>query len=93
MERKIMEETTLSNGKKAVIYEGIGEDLIQAMEIAQAQDNPLLANIMLNLMEILVEIDGNKLPAEELKKLPLSDFMRLYTTFLNMTSSGQKKAG
>jgi len=93
MERKILEELKLSNGKTAVIYEGTGEDLLTAMEIAQAQENPSMSNIILNLMEQLVEIDEQKVPAEELKKLPLPDFMRLYSAFLSMTSSEQKKAG
>lgn len=86
MERKVIEEIKLSDGRKATIFEGTGEDLITAMEIAQAQDNPSMSNIVLNLMEQLVEIDGQKVPAEELKKLPLPEFMRLYTAFLNMTS-------
>ena len=93
MEKKILEEIKLSNGKKAVIFEGTGEDLLTAMEIAQAQENPSMSNIVLNLMEQLIEIDGQKLPSEELKKLPLPDFMRLYSTFLNMTSLEQKEAG
>ena len=93
MERKVLEEIKLSEGKKATIFEGTGEDLLTAMEIAQAQENPSMSNIILNLMEQLVEIDGQKVPAEELKKLPLPDFMKLYTAFLNMTSSEQKKVG
>ena len=93
MERKVVEEFKLSDGRTVKIYEGIGEDLLTAMEIAQAQENPSMSNIITNLMETLVEIDGQKLPAEELKKLPLSEFMRIYTAFLNMTSQEQKKAG
>ena len=93
MERKVVEEFNLSDGRQVKIYEGTGEDLLTAMEIAQAQENPSMSNIVLNLMEQLVEIDGQKLPAEELKKLPLPEFMRLYTAFLNMISLEQKKAG
>ena len=93
MERKVVEEFNLSDGRQVKIYEGTGGDLLTAMEIAQAQENPSMSNIVLNLMEQLVEIDGQKLPAEELKKLPLPEFMRLYTAFLNMTSLEQKKAG
>ena len=79
MERKVLEEIKLSNGKKAVIYEGTGEDFIQAIEIASATQDNSIKGIILNLMELLIEIDGQKIPAEELAKMPLKDFMRLYT--------------
>lgn len=86
MERKVVEKFNLSDSRQVKIYEGIGEDLLTAMEIAQAQENPSMSNIITNLMEMLVEIDGKKIPAEELKKLPLPEFMRIYTAFLKMTS-------
>lgn len=79
MERKVVEEIKLSNGKKAVIYEGTGEDFIQAVEIASATEDNSVKGIILNLMESLIEIDGQKIPAEELARLPLKDFMKLYT--------------
>ena len=79
MERKVIEEIKLSNGKTAIIYEGTGEDFLTAIEIAGATKNYSLKEITLNLMELLIEIDGQKLPAEELGKLPLKDFMKLYT--------------
>jgi len=86
MERKIIEEFELSDGRKVKIYEGLGEDLLTAMEVAQAQGNTSMTSIILNLMEQLVEINGEKIPAEELKKLPLQEFMKIYNSFLKIVS-------
>ena len=41
MERKVIEEMKLSNGKTAIIYEGTGEDFLTAIEIAGATKNNL----------------------------------------------------
>ncbi len=80
MERKVLKEVELSNGKKAVVYEGTGEDFLTAIEIAQ-QTGGGFKEAILTLMEQLIEIDGKRVTAEELKKLPLSDFARLYAVF------------
>ncbi|SMO74661.1 hypothetical protein SAMN06269117_12513 [Balnearium lithotrophicum] len=78
--RQVLKELKLSDGRKAVVYEGTGEDFLTAVEIAQETGGGFKEAI-LTLMEQLIEIDGKRVTAEELKKLPLSDFARLYTVF------------
>jgi hypothetical protein len=80
MERKVLKEITLSKGRKATVYEGTGEDFLTALEIAQASGGGFKEAI-LSLMEQLIEIDGRRVTAEELKKLPLQDFAVLYAVF------------
>jgi len=78
MERRVVEEFKLSDGRTVKIYEGIGEDFLQAIEIAEATSKSSIKEITLTLMELLVEVDGQKLPAEEFAKMPLKDFMKIY---------------
>ena len=78
MERKVVEEFKLSDGRTVKIYEGIGEDFLTAIEIAEATGKTSVKDTVLTLMELLIEVDGQKLPAEEFAKLPLKDFMKLY---------------
>jgi hypothetical protein len=80
MERQVLKEVTLSNGKKATVYQGTGEDFLTALEVAQATGGGFKEAI-LSLMEQLIEIDGKRVTAEELKKLPLQDFAMLYSVF------------
>ena len=80
MERKVIKEIELSDGRKATVYEGTGEDFLTALEIAQSTGEGFKGAI-LTLMEQLIEIDGKKVNAQELKKLPLQDFALLYTVF------------
>ena len=84
MERKVLEEVALSDGRKAVIYDGTGEDFLTAIETAEAVSggNPSFKDIVIALMELLVEIDGKRLSEAELKSLPIKDFMKLYGNFL-----------
>ena len=79
-ERKVLKEINLPSGRKAVVYQGTGEDFLTALEIAQETGGGFKEAI-LSLMEQLVEIDGKRVTAEELKKLPLQDFAVLYTVF------------
>jgi len=80
MERKVLKELTLSDGRKAVIYQGTGEDFLTALEIVQ-QTGGGFKEAILTLMEQLIEIDGSRVTAQQLKELPLQDFVTLYTVF------------
>jgi len=86
MERKVLAEVKLSDGKKAVIYDGTGEDFLTAVETAEAVSGgtPSFKDIVIALMELLVEVDGKRVTEAELKKMNIRDFTKLYASFLQI---------
>jgi len=85
-ERKVLAEVELSENRKAVIYDGTGEDFLTAVETAEAVTNgtPGFKDIVIALMELLVEIAGKKVTEPELRTMPIRDFLKLYRHFLQI---------
>ncbi len=85
-ERKVLAEVELSGNRKAVIYDGTGEDFLTAVETAEAVTGgaPGFKDIVIALMELLVEVDGKKVTEPELKAMPIRDFLKLYRYFLQI---------
>lgn len=67
-----MKEITLPSGKKAVIRDGKGKDLLNAQRIAQSPDEIIYA-----LLAELVMIDGTKHVYEDVLEMPLTDVLVL----------------
>lgn len=67
-----MKELMLPSGKKAVIREGKGRDLLNAQRIAQSPDEIIYA-----LLAELVTIDGTKYVYEDVLEMPLTDVLAL----------------
>ncbi len=86
MEKKVLKEITLPSGKKAVIYDGTGEDFLTAVENAEAVSGgtPGFKDIVISLMELLVTVDGKKLAEPQLRAMPIKDFLVLYRNFLEV---------
>jgi hypothetical protein len=86
MERKVLNELTLPSGKKAVIYDGIGEDFLTAIENAEkvSGGRPGFKDVVISLMELLVKVDGKPLTEPELRAMPIKDFLILYRHFLEV---------
>jgi len=74
-----MEEVILSNGKKAVIKDGKGKDLFEAMRIAtEPGEVPKL------LLARLIEINGKAITEDDLEELPLQDVVALLNAVTKM---------
>lgn len=71
-EAKANKELTLSDGRKAVIKAGKGRDLLNAQRKAKSSEE-----VMWSLLGELLEIDGKKIPFEDLLEMDLKDIMML----------------
>jgi hypothetical protein len=71
-ETNAIKELTLSDGRKAVIKAGKGRDLLNAQRKAKSSEE-----VMWSLLGELLEVDGKKIPFEDLLEMPLGDIMAL----------------
>jgi len=69
-------EIVLSNGVKAVIYEGKGSDTLKAAKMVSGQEEMIPA-----LISLLTEFDGKKMPMEEILDFSMGDYMHLVEEF------------
>lgn len=65
-------ELTLADGRKAVIKDGKGRDLLNAQRKAKSSEE-----VMWALIAELAEIDGKRMPLEDLLNLELKDCFML----------------
>jgi hypothetical protein len=72
MAEKTQAEIILSDGRKAVIKDGKGRDLFEAMRLASEP-----GEISKMLLVRLVEIDGKPITEDDIDELPLPDAVKL----------------
>jgi hypothetical protein len=71
-EKTQAKEIILSDGRKAVIKDGKGRDLFEAMRLASEP-----GEISKMLLVRLVEIDGKPITEDDIDELPLTDAVKL----------------
>jgi len=71
-EKTQAKEIILSDGRKAVIKDGKGRDLFEAMRLASEP-----GEISKMLLVRLVEIDGKSITEDDIDELPLPDAVKL----------------
>jgi hypothetical protein len=71
-EKTQAKEIILSDGRKAVIKDGKGRDLFEAMRLASEP-----GEISKMLLVRLVEIDGKAITEDDIDELPLPDAVKL----------------
>jgi hypothetical protein len=71
-EKTQAKEIILSDGRKAVIKDGKGRDLFEAMRLASEP-----GEISKMLLVRLVEIDGKPITEDDIDELPLPDAVKL----------------
>lgn len=72
-----MKELTLPSGRRVVLREGKGRDLLNAQRIAHTPEEIAYA-----LIAELTELEGKKLVLEDLLELDIKDVLRLQTELL-----------
>ncbi len=81
-----MKEVMLSDGRKAIIRDGKGEDLFYAYSISNNT-----ADMMKILIARLTEVDGKQLTEDELDKMDIRDVMILVKEFREMINPLSEK--
>jgi hypothetical protein len=78
-EKTQAKEIILSDGRKAVIKDGKGRDLFEAMRLASEP-----GEISKMLLVRLVEIDGKAITEDDIDELPLPDAVKLLDTMSDL---------
>jgi len=73
----VAKEVELSNGAMARIFAGKGKHARKAAQMAEGDQSKYLPA----LMQQLIEINGEKLTAEDFDEMPLKDYTRLSVEF------------
>jgi len=76
-----MKEVKLSDGRVVVIKKGTGRDYIEARKIATQTGEDIFVVLLHRLAETK---EGKAIPIEELKNLPLGDYMTLETALFEV---------